>query len=156
MNEKGLEGGGHKCNMKKHRAYFCNKHSSTRKKKSFSARGGASSTDGYPTCSPFRRNKHSIRRCREKVVVVVVVVQQQQLRKISISISIVMVASDLSNPVPSTPKLRVLCFHGFRTSADIFKKQISRWDSSILDLLDLVSSLYIHPFWIMAISDFDE
>ncbi|MCO5597150.1 hypothetical protein L7F22_051225 [Adiantum nelumboides] len=34
-------------------------------------------------------------------------------------------------------KLRVLCMHGFRTSAAIFEKQIRRWDSSILDLLDL-------------------
>ncbi|KAI5073140.1 hypothetical protein GOP47_0011153 [Adiantum capillus-veneris] len=34
-------------------------------------------------------------------------------------------------------KLRVLCFHGFRTSAAIFEKQIRRWDSSILELLDL-------------------
>ncbi|MCO5587716.1 hypothetical protein L7F22_041667 [Adiantum nelumboides] len=34
-------------------------------------------------------------------------------------------------------KLRVLCLHGFRTSAAIFEKQIHRWDSSILQLLDL-------------------
>lgn len=37
----------------------------------------------------------------------------------------------------SSPKLRVLCFHGFRTSASIFHNQITRWDSQILDLLDL-------------------
>eukprot|EP00250_Pteridium_aquilinum_P022249 c25333_g4_i1 orf=377-1117(-) len=37
----------------------------------------------------------------------------------------------------SEAKLRVLCFHGFRTSAAIFEKQVSRWDPSILQLLDL-------------------
>lgn len=37
----------------------------------------------------------------------------------------------------SARKLRVLCLHGFRTSAAIFEKQIRRWDSSILELLDL-------------------
>lgn len=37
----------------------------------------------------------------------------------------------------SHPKLRVLCLHGFRTSAAIFEKQILRWSPSILELLDL-------------------
>ncbi|KAH7440712.1 hypothetical protein KP509_03G007300 [Ceratopteris richardii] len=37
----------------------------------------------------------------------------------------------------SPKSLRVLCFHGFRTSAAIFEKQIRRWDPSILELLDL-------------------
>lgn len=37
----------------------------------------------------------------------------------------------------SDAKLRVLCLHGFRTSAAIFHKQVSRWDPSILQLLDL-------------------
>ena len=66
------------------------------------------------------------------------------------TMSIAMAASDRS-------KLRVLCFHGFRTSAHIFKKQICRWDSSILDLLDLVSSFHINfsfllESWAMSIS----
>eukprot|EP00249_Psilotum_nudum_P014101 c24670_g1_i1 orf=593-1345(-) len=34
-------------------------------------------------------------------------------------------------------KLRVLCLHGFRTSASIFETQLRRWDKSVLDLLDL-------------------
>lgn len=34
-------------------------------------------------------------------------------------------------------KLRVLCLHGFRTSAAIFHKQVSRWDPALLQLLDL-------------------
>ncbi|MCO5574044.1 hypothetical protein L7F22_027822 [Adiantum nelumboides] len=34
-------------------------------------------------------------------------------------------------------KLRVLCLHGSHTNAAIFEKQIHRWDSSILQLLNL-------------------
>ncbi|GMI68699.1 hypothetical protein like AT4G24380 [Hibiscus trionum] len=35
-------------------------------------------------------------------------------------------------------KPRILCLHGFRTSAEILKKQILRWPSDVLDRLDLV------------------
>ncbi|EFJ10056.1 hypothetical protein SELMODRAFT_128834 [Selaginella moellendorffii] len=34
-------------------------------------------------------------------------------------------------------KLRVLCLHGFRTSGSILEKQLSKWSSSIHELLDL-------------------
>ncbi|MCO5553348.1 hypothetical protein L7F22_006869 [Adiantum nelumboides] len=34
-------------------------------------------------------------------------------------------------------KLHMLCLHGFHTSAAIFEKQIHRWETSILQLLDL-------------------
>eukprot|EP01018_Ginkgo_biloba_P039078 Gb_39255 [translate_table: standard] len=34
-------------------------------------------------------------------------------------------------------KLRVLCLHGFRTSASFLHKQISKWDSSITEKLDM-------------------
>ncbi|XP_057833535.2 dihydrofolate reductase [Cryptomeria japonica] len=34
-------------------------------------------------------------------------------------------------------KLRVLCIHGFRTSGSVLQKQISRWDSSITEKLDM-------------------
>lgn len=34
-------------------------------------------------------------------------------------------------------KLRVLCLHGFRTSGSFLQKQISRWDSSITEKLDM-------------------
>ncbi|GMN27311.1 hypothetical protein TIFTF001_041014 [Ficus carica] len=33
---------------------------------------------------------------------------------------------------------RFLCLHGFRTSAEIMKKQIGKWPQSVLDKLDLV------------------
>ncbi|KAI9106603.1 hypothetical protein K1719_022131 [Acacia pycnantha] len=35
-------------------------------------------------------------------------------------------------------KPRVLCLHGFRTSAEILKKQIYKWPESVLQKLDLV------------------
>ncbi|XP_068643681.1 uncharacterized protein [Aristolochia californica] len=35
-------------------------------------------------------------------------------------------------------KLRLLCLHGFRTSAEIMKKQIGKWPQSVLGKLDLV------------------
>eukprot|EP01018_Ginkgo_biloba_P024507 Gb_17551 [translate_table: standard] len=35
-------------------------------------------------------------------------------------------------------KLRVLCLHGSRTSGLILKKQLSKWDKSVLDRLDMV------------------
>ncbi|KAF1863652.1 hypothetical protein Lal_00030722 [Lupinus albus] len=35
-------------------------------------------------------------------------------------------------------KPRLLCLHGFRTSAEILKKQINKWPQSVLDKLDLV------------------
>ena len=35
-------------------------------------------------------------------------------------------------------KPRFLCLHGFRTSAEIMKKQIGKWPQSVLDKLDLV------------------
>eukprot|EP00249_Psilotum_nudum_P016902 c26046_g1_i1 orf=478-1251(+) len=38
---------------------------------------------------------------------------------------------------PPKRKLRLLCFHGFRTSGSILAKQIRKWDNSIVDLLDL-------------------
>eukprot|EP00249_Psilotum_nudum_P010129 c22350_g1_i2 orf=204-950(-) len=38
---------------------------------------------------------------------------------------------------PPRRKLRVLCLHGFRTSGAILEMQIRKWDSSVLDLLDL-------------------
>eukprot|EP01018_Ginkgo_biloba_P039077 Gb_39256 [translate_table: standard] len=34
-------------------------------------------------------------------------------------------------------KMRVLCLHGFRTSASFLHKQISKWDSSITEKLDM-------------------
>nr|GMC62370.1 UPF0483 protein AGAP003155-like [Ipomoea batatas] len=34
-------------------------------------------------------------------------------------------------------KLRVVCLHGFRTSAEILKKLVLRWPESVLDRLDL-------------------
>lgn len=38
----------------------------------------------------------------------------------------------------SRKKLRVLCLHGFRTSAAILQKQLmKKWDSSLLELLDM-------------------
>ncbi|KAJ1396097.1 Serine hydrolase FSH [Sesbania bispinosa] len=35
-------------------------------------------------------------------------------------------------------KPRFLCLHGFRTSAEILKKQVYKWPQSVLDSLDLV------------------
>ncbi|XVE83086.1 hypothetical protein DITRI_Ditri16bG0058900 [Diplodiscus trichospermus] len=35
-------------------------------------------------------------------------------------------------------KPRILCLHGFRTSAEILKKLVLRWPASVLDKLDLV------------------
>ncbi|GAB4844934.1 hypothetical protein Ancab_038329 [Ancistrocladus abbreviatus] len=35
-------------------------------------------------------------------------------------------------------KPRFLCLHGFRTSADILKKQVGKWPESVLQKLDLV------------------
>lgn len=35
-------------------------------------------------------------------------------------------------------KPRILCLHGFRTSAEILKKLVSRWPQSVLEKLDLV------------------
>ncbi|CAL0315551.1 unnamed protein product [Lupinus luteus] len=35
-------------------------------------------------------------------------------------------------------KPRLLCLHGFRTSAEILKKQINKWPQSVLEKLDLV------------------
>lgn len=35
-------------------------------------------------------------------------------------------------------KPRVLCLHGFRTSAEILKKQVYKWPESVLQKLDLV------------------
>ncbi|KAE8671509.1 hypothetical protein F3Y22_tig00111947pilonHSYRG00156 [Hibiscus syriacus] len=35
-------------------------------------------------------------------------------------------------------KPRVVCLHGFRTSAEILKKQVLRWPLTVLDKLDLV------------------
>ncbi|XP_022131301.1 dihydrofolate reductase-like [Momordica charantia] len=34
-------------------------------------------------------------------------------------------------------KPKFLCLHGFRTSGEILKKQVGKWPSSVLDLLDL-------------------
>ncbi|XP_057842658.1 uncharacterized protein LOC131052086 [Cryptomeria japonica] len=39
--------------------------------------------------------------------------------------------------VSQTRKLRVLCLHGFRTSGSFLQKQVSKWDSSIMDKLDM-------------------
>ncbi|KAJ7529132.1 hypothetical protein O6H91_15G035200 [Diphasiastrum complanatum] len=39
--------------------------------------------------------------------------------------------------VKSGRRIRLLCFHGFRTSAQILEKQLGKWDASIHDLLDL-------------------
>ncbi|KAF7843527.1 esterase AGAP003155 [Senna tora] len=38
----------------------------------------------------------------------------------------------------TTRKPRVLCLHGFRTSAEILKKQVHKWPESLLQKLDLV------------------
>lgn len=35
-------------------------------------------------------------------------------------------------------KPRILCLHGFRTSAEILKKQVHRWPATVLDKLDFV------------------
>ncbi|XP_052195574.1 uncharacterized protein LOC127803413 isoform X1 [Diospyros lotus] len=35
-------------------------------------------------------------------------------------------------------KPRILCLHGFRTSGEIFKKQVGKWPESVLGRLDLV------------------
>ncbi|MBA0562655.1 hypothetical protein Golob_007682 [Gossypium lobatum] len=35
-------------------------------------------------------------------------------------------------------KPRILCLHGFRTSAEILKRQVLRWPAAVLDKLDLV------------------
>lgn len=35
-------------------------------------------------------------------------------------------------------KPRILCLHGFRTSAEILKKQIGKWPETLLQNLDLV------------------
>ncbi|KAL9234694.1 hypothetical protein vseg_009533 [Gypsophila vaccaria] len=35
-------------------------------------------------------------------------------------------------------KPRMMCLHGFRTSGEIMKKQIEKWDESVLQKLDLV------------------
>lgn len=34
-------------------------------------------------------------------------------------------------------KPRFLCLHGFRTSAEILKKQVGKWPASVLDQIDL-------------------
>ncbi|KAH9576955.1 hypothetical protein CY35_01G189600 [Sphagnum magellanicum] len=41
-----------------------------------------------------------------------------------------------SSPLPQR-KLKLLGIHGFRTSGDILRRQLSRWSPSILDLIDL-------------------
>lgn len=44
-----------------------------------------------------------------------------------------------SEGIKSPRKLRFLCLHGFRTSAEIFNKQVTgKWPESVLDKLDLV------------------
>lgn len=35
-------------------------------------------------------------------------------------------------------KPRILCLHGFRTSGEIFKKQMKKWPQQVLDKIDLV------------------
>ena len=35
-------------------------------------------------------------------------------------------------------KMKILCLHGFRTSGAFLKKQIGRWDPSILSHFDMV------------------
>ncbi|MED6196594.1 hypothetical protein PIB30_048930 [Stylosanthes scabra] len=35
-------------------------------------------------------------------------------------------------------KPRFLCLHGFRTSAEILKKQVNKWPQSVIEKLDLV------------------
>ncbi|XP_047962343.1 esterase AGAP003155-like [Salvia hispanica] len=41
--------------------------------------------------------------------------------------------------IKGAPKLRLLCLHGFRTSAEIIRKQLTaKWPESVLDKLDLV------------------
>ena len=35
-------------------------------------------------------------------------------------------------------KPRILCLHGFRTSGEIFKKEVGKWPESVLGRLDLV------------------
>jgi hypothetical protein len=42
-----------------------------------------------------------------------------------------------SSPLPPQRKLKLLGLHGFRTSGDILKRQLSKWSPSILDLIDL-------------------
>lgn len=41
-------------------------------------------------------------------------------------------------PSPHKQKMRVLCLHGFRTSAEIMETQLAKLDRSVLDLLDMV------------------
>ena len=40
--------------------------------------------------------------------------------------------------VENQRKPRILCLHGFRTSAEILKKLIGRWPATVLEKLDLV------------------
>ncbi|KAK9743416.1 hypothetical protein RND81_03G237500 [Saponaria officinalis] len=47
-------------------------------------------------------------------------------------------AGEGNNNNKNERKPRLLCLHGFRTSGEIMKKQIQKWDDSILQKLDLV------------------
>ncbi|KAB1998399.1 hypothetical protein ERO13_D12G081200v2 [Gossypium hirsutum] len=42
----------------------------------------------------------------------------------------------MESQIPRKP--RILCLHGFRTSAEIFKRQVLRWPAAVLDKLDLI------------------
>ncbi|MBA0620371.1 hypothetical protein Godav_006095 [Gossypium davidsonii] len=42
----------------------------------------------------------------------------------------------MESQIPRKP--RILCLHGFRTSAEILKRQVLRWPAAVLDKLDLV------------------
>ncbi|KAK2973426.1 hypothetical protein RJ640_010421, partial [Escallonia rubra] len=44
--------------------------------------------------------------------------------------------TEMANKIQKRP--RVLCLHGIRTSAEIFKKMIGRWPQTLLEQLDLV------------------
>ncbi|KAJ7244706.1 hypothetical protein O6H91_18G020700 [Diphasiastrum complanatum] len=70
----------------------------------------------------------------------------------------------------SRRRLRLLCLHGFRTSASVLEKQLGKWSSSIHDLLDLtfldapfpatgksdVEGMFPPPFfeWFLSNSDY--
>nr|KJB48880.1 hypothetical protein B456_008G091700 [Gossypium raimondii] len=42
----------------------------------------------------------------------------------------------MESQIPRKP--RILCLHGFRTSAEILKRQVLRWPAAVLDKLDLI------------------
>lgn len=46
--------------------------------------------------------------------------------------------SEGNNHNAPVKKPRFLCLHGFRTSAEILKKQVGKWPQSVLDQIDLV------------------